>query len=264
MNKSKKQFIFAAIMMAVLCISYYGCGTDTTTNTTPSTPPSIRMKQGSTYDFTYDSLTTSQTIRLPRKSHDVVQSQVVFSGKTCFPVISTTTDTVTHNLFSTDTSYYSYDSSGGKFYQYGISKLINPAFGTATWDLVADFTVAQGTSWTVGTVNYIVNIGGMPYTFTGPLTSKVAEKTTIQTTSNPSVSIDCYRCELYAHIVSSGTITVSADVYVEYYIGYASTAANPSGLVEVKLMPFAFVAGGSTLVTEPGDDRKLQSFTIAP
>ena len=266
MNSNKTQLIFAAILMAVLCISYTGCGTDDVTSTPVGPPPTIRMTPGSTYDFTYDSLTAtavSQTIRLGRTSHDVVQPQLVFTGKTCYPVISTTKDSL-GSVISIDTNYYSYDSTAGKFYQFGISKFINPAFGTATWDLVADFSVAMGTTWTVGQINYVVNVGGTNYTFTGPLTSKVAEKTTIQTTGSPSQSIDVYRCELFAHITSSGSVAVTADIYVDYYIGYVSTSTNPSGQVEVKLRPFSFNSGGSVLVNEPGDDRKLKQFTIAP
>jgi len=261
MNKNKKQLIFTALITAILCISYYGCGTDDVTNTPVGPPPSINMKPGSTYDFTYDSLTTTRTIRLPRMSHDVVLPLAVLSGKNCYPIISTTTDSVTHAIISVDTSYFSYDSTGGKFYQYGIVKLINPNSTSATWDLAADFSVPQGTQWTIGQVDYIVTIGGTPYHFTGPLTAKVAEQTSIQTTGSPSVAINCYRIEMYTHVTGNG---VAADIYVDYYLGYASTSANPSGLVEAKLRPFSIVSGSTVIFNEPGGDRKLKSFTIAP
>src|SRR5205085_4469451 len=162
-----------------------------------------------------------------------------------------------------DTAYFSYDSTGGKFYQYGISKLINPLFGTSTWDLVGDFSVAMGNSWTVGTINYTVNVGGTPYNFIGPLTSKVAEKTSIVTTGTGQ-TVNCYRIELLAHVsATTNGITATADIYVDYYLGYASSSANPSGLLQAKLRPFNFIVSGIP-VPQNGDDRKLKSFTIAP
>lgn len=264
MNSNKILLTF--LITAILCVMYTGCGDDSTNTTTTPTgpPPSIRMTPGSTYDFTYDSLISAQpNIRLPRQSHDVVQAQIVFDGKTCFPVLSTTTDTVTHQVVGVQTAYFTYDSAGGKFYQYGISALINPLFATPTWDVVADFTVSQGTSWTVGQVNYTIMVAGTNYNFTGPLTSKIAEKTTIVTTGTGQ-TVDCYRIELLAHIsATTNGVTASADIIVDYYLGYSSTASNPAGLLEAKLRPFNFIVSGIP-VPQNGDDRKLKSFTIAP
>ena len=263
MKSNKKLSLIFSLLLIFFSVIYYGCGTDDVTTTPVGPPPSIRMTPGSTYDFTYDSLTaTTAVIRLGRTSHDVVQPSVVFTGKTCFPIYSTTKDS-TGATISVDTNYYSYDSTAGKFYQYGISKFINPASGNPTWDLVADFSVSMGTTWNIGTVNYVVNIGGTPYTFTGPLTAKVAEQTTIQTTGVPSQSINCYRIELYTHL-NSNPPGVTADIYVDYYLGYSSSSTNPAGLVELKLRPFNFMTSGTVLVSEPGDDRRLRNFTIAP
>ncbi len=220
------------------------------------------MKPGSTFIFTYDSLTSSQTIRLNRRSHDVIWPLTTLAGQLCYPIYSITTDTVAYTT-TYDTLYVRYDSSAGKYYQYGIQKFINPMLQNATWDLVADFSVSMGTIWTVGQVNYNVTIGSNTYTFTGPLTAKVAEQTSIQTTGSPSKSVNCYRIELHAS-VSSGSSNVTADIYVDYYLGYSSSATNPAGIVEVKIRPFSFLLSGQPFYAEPGDDRKLYDFTIAP
>jgi hypothetical protein len=266
LNKKLLSVLTCAVLLAG-CIVYSGCSNDSPTSTPSSAPPTITMKPGSTFIFTYDSLTTTQTIRLRRASYDIILAQTTVAGQLCYPIFSTTHDSVTLAT-AHDTTYVRYDNSAGKFYQYGIQKLINPMFQNATWDLVADFSVPQGQSWLVGNINYSVVLGGQTYTFTGPLNAKVAEQTTIQTTGSPSKSVNCYRIELHAAVTGNttppGPLPVTADIYVDYYIGYASSATNPSGLVEVKLRPFSFLVGGLPLVAEPGDDRKLWDFTIAP
>ena len=49
-------------------------------------------------------------------------------------------------------------------------------------------------------------------------------------------------------------IPITGDVYIDYYLGYSSTdfPTNPSGMVALKLRPFAFNVAGTPQLYEPG------------
>jgi hypothetical protein len=113
-------------------------------------------------------------------------------------------------------------------------------------------------------------VGSVPVS--GPLTGKVADSTFILTTSAVPDTIHCYRIELYANItgtavISLQTITFTANIYVDYYIGYYSPKFpnNPSGLVRLTLNPFNITTSPNIGTTvEGGYDRILQTYIIAP
>jgi hypothetical protein len=181
-------------------------------------------------------------------------AQTTYQGKTAYLVTSTNFDTNTSQ--TTVIPYYiSYDQATGKYYQYGITALINPTQPPA-WDIVGDFDVQRGNSYAISTINYTVNIPPLGnVTFSGPLTGRIADSTTISTTGNGQ-SISCYRIEMNAAISGVvGAVTITASIYVDYYLGYSS----PTGIVELKLRPFSFMTGATPILNEPGFDRKLYS-----
>lgn len=258
-----------------LSIFFITCGSDTPTSNnntggTPSGIPIIRLTPGSTYKYNIDSLVnnggTITTVRTRSVSTDVVQSTSIVAGFTCYPIISTTVDTVTSITQSIDTAYVRYDSTAAKFYQFGISQAINPT-QTATWDLVADFSNPRNTEWTIGTINYSITLPP-PFgtvTFSGPLKAKVTDSTT-QVTSNGSQTYPCYKTVMTASI-SGLTIlgTVSATIILDYYLGFNHPTANSApGIVRVRLNPFAFFLGTAPVLYFSTVDRILQRATIAP
>jgi hypothetical protein len=252
MKKKLSQFYLLTLILSAGIFMSSGCGGDDTPVTPPTTYPTITMKSGSSYMFTNDSLNQSGTYHTAILTKDDYLAETTIGGKSCFPVKDVTYDTTLGFpvIIRSDTLYVSYDASAGKFYQYGIVKLIDST-KPPTWDLVADFSVAAGTSWTIATNDSIV-INGVHLTTN--VSAKVAETTTFNTTGTPVTTISCYRIEIAAAIFA-GPLQAGT-VYFDYYIGYASTATNPSGIVRLKLRPVNL----SGLFTAAGFDRVLQTF----
>ncbi len=126
--------------------------------------------------------------------------------------------------------YVSYDSQTGLLYQWGIKKLFDPT-QTETWDLVADFSKALGTSVSLFT---ITNVGGQSF-LTANVSSKVEKDTTIIALAS-GVSVSCYKVAIIADILASGLSVGKA--YIDYYIGYTpSSSTNPSGRIKLKFYP---------------------------
>lgn len=253
--------LFIVVSCAFISV---GCGDDSTT--TPNPPgsgggyhPAINFTVGQSFVYSNDSiLPAGGHVWTGVRSTDLVQAQTTVEGKLCYPVFSTNFDS--SNSQTTNATYFlSYTQSEGIFYQYGLSTLINPS-QAPTWDPVGNFDAARGSSYNVSTVNYTTTITGIgTVTFTGPLTGKVADSTTITTTGPVPKVVPCYKIELTATV--SGAIpggTASAVINVDYYIGYGS----PTGIVEINLKPFSFtVAGIPNVAPQPGYDHKLYSYT---
>ena len=261
--KYNKYLLSILPILIVLCsAALNGCGTDTTTNsaTTGGWPPTFTFKPGATFVYSTDSLTAAGgSLPTHRISTDMVQNQTVISGQNCYPFLGATVDSNTH-LSTPDLYYVRYDPAG-YYYQYGIKRLIDTN-QTPTWDLIGDFTKTRGTSYNVGTIDYTITLPP-PYgalTFTGPLSGKIADSTTITVTGPSAQTIYCYRIELNANVSStySGQ-PVAASIFLDYYVGYTLAAYpnNPVGLVELKSRPFSFTFAGVPVLPEPGFDRKL-------
>lgn len=261
--KQLKQFTPIIFVFAVLLFTFIaGCGGDDSP-VTPSAsgwPPDITMRPGQQLVYTNDSISSDGTHHWTKRgSFDVVGAQITFGGQLCYPVGGNTIDSLHSNTPTPEIFYVRYDA--GKFYQYGIRNLINPG-QPLTWDVVGDFTVSRGTSYHIADISYTYSLPGFPSAnFTGPLSGKIADSTTIKTTSIGE-SIYCYRVELNATVsaVVSG-VTIAGNIFVDYYIGYtdASHPTNPAGLVELNAKPFSFTLNGTPSIPEPGYDRKLYS-----
>ncbi|MBL8016212.1 MAG: hypothetical protein JNK43_02995 [Ignavibacteria bacterium] len=244
-------------LLVVLAAAFlWGCGDDSTTggNNTGGTPPTLNMKVGSLYTFNIDSLsTTGGVAKTSLKTLNTYLSVGTFFGQSnAYQILSETKDTITNISLGKDTFYVRYD--GGRFYQYGVLQLISPSI-PPSWDLVADFNVAFGSSFTIAS-NVPINIGSI----TGALaniTGSIAADTTFNTSGWGNVGINCYRSEIVADITFSGFSI--GKVYVDYYIGDADPSTNPSGMVRVKLRPVNL-----TVYTQSGVDQYLQRYQPGP
>lgn len=257
-NTNMKKFriltllLFAAIFAALLLTS---CGEDTTTsgnNGTPSTLPNINMKVGSVYTFTVDSIQTNGSITPTRIKtiHTYLSQGTFFDSSNVFQVRVLTEDSVTHIPIAQDTFYVRYES--GKFYQYGVIQMLDPSI-TATWDLIADFNVSQGTQWTIAS-NVTIHLGST--TFTANIKSKVAADTSFSTYGWGNVNVHSYRAEVTADIFLGGTPI--GTVYVDYFIGDDNPPSNPPGLVRLRLRPVSFLG----FYNAAGADQKMQHWSI--
>ncbi|MBN8585957.1 MAG: hypothetical protein J0M37_12780 [Ignavibacteria bacterium] len=236
----------------------WGCGDDSTTggNNTGGSVPTINMKVGSAYSFTNDSLDTNGTVRRTQiKTTMVYAEQNTFFGQSnAFKIRTTSIDTFpTPTIIDVDSFYVRYD--GGKFYQYGMVKLIDST-QSPNWDLVADFNVATGTEWNVTTINTTINGIGV----TANIKGKVAGQTSFNTTSNPSTSINAYKVEITAYLTALSLPI--GNIVLEYYIGYADPASNPSGLVRLKLNPIKLSLSGTPFYGAAGVDQVMQTYFI--
>lgn len=217
------------LTLTVFTVLYFGCGEDTPTGTnTGSKHPNIDIKVGAMYQYTNDSLPPSggQPQRTRIITKDTVLGKGTYQGySNSWKILSINRDTTRSYPpgleIRRDTLYISYDSSSGKFYQWGLTRIIDPS-QTPQWNLVADFSLARGNQWQVGTAYGVTAYG------------KVASDTVIQTTANPSVTVKCYRIEMTATIIST--------IYLDYFLGYSppSSPMNPSGRVRVRLRPYSF------------------------
>lgn len=272
--KTKKLLLIAFLLAVFISALYDGCTNETTgpPAEVPGFKPTIRLKLYSTYQYTNDTILPSGLHQ--RKpgiiTNDTIKTFSNFNGKNAFGIFS-------HTIGQPSVIYYvSYDSTAGLYYQWGITNLINPS-QSPSWDVAANFAASRSSNWVIGQINdtltfSIPSIGTITVPFSGPLTGKVADSTIVVTTSAVPDTIHCYRIEYNANIsgttvINLVTITFSASIYVEYYIGYYSPQFpnNPSGLVELRLNPFN-ITTSPTLITiqEGGYDRILQSYTIAP
>ena len=251
-------------------IFFITCGSDTPTSNnntgggTVGPYPRFNLRTGSTFIYTNDSLPNGGSpIRTRIITNDSILTPVTLAGFLCFPIRSTSVDTVT-NQTQIDTAFVRYDSTGGKFYQYGIRKLIDTT-QPGTWDLVADFSVPRTTEWLVANIVYTYTIPGFgTVTFSGPLKGKVADSTTIQTTSNPPQTIHCYKIQLTATLSGSLFVTISTTIVIDYYLAFTAVG-NPTGLARLWLNPFTFTTTPNIgSFPYPGFDRILRNYTIAP
>src|SRR5437899_735577 len=147
--KSLRYFISILTLSVVFAfVLIIGCGTDdsSTNTTTGGWPPNITIVAGTKFVYTTDTILPpppGTPVRQHKNSTDVVQAQTTIGGQLCFPFLGTTYDSITMQTIP-DLYYVRYDPAG-KYYQYGIRKLIDTT-QPATWDLIGDFTVTRGTS----------------------------------------------------------------------------------------------------------------------
>jgi hypothetical protein len=246
---------FSAFLLITFALYFGGCGDDTTT--TPGggsgSVPTLNMKVGSVYIYNLDSLPVSggNPIHTRLLSYDTIKAKGTFNGQNdAYMITSSLRDTAFPIVpLGTTTYYVRYD--GGKFYQYGVLQLISPTI-PATWDLVADFNVTQGTSFNIASGVAIPNIPGA----TANITGKIAVDTTFNASGFGNVN--CFRSEIVADISISGLPV--GKVYVDYYIGDADPSTNPSGSVRVKLRPVNI----SGIFTQTGLDKYLQRYIPGP
>jgi len=263
MKNKKLIFKLLFLIFASLIVLYPGCGEDTINNNggtgSGGWHPNLTFLVGQNIVYTNDSITPSgATIRTRRGTNMTINAQTTIGGQLCYPFIGSTRDTAT-NQTTPEAYYFRYDQTEGKYYQYGIRKLINPT-QPDSWDLVGDFDLARGTSYLVGNINYTITIPGVgTVTFNGPLNGKIADSTTITSTGTPPQSISCYRIEMTASISGTSPLgQVSANIIMDYYLGYST----PTGIVEIKIRPFSFtVAGIPGVAPQPGYDRKIYRHT---
>ena len=229
-------FLFTVAITAVLAI---GCSEDTTTNNQGGNPPNINMQAGAIDTFSVDSIQTNGNVVGTRfKTIHRYLNPITFQGKSnVFPVRAVTQDSLTSIPLVIDTFYVCYEA--GKFYQWGIIQLLDPNV-TPTWDLIADYTVAFGTQWTIA-AGVVTQFG------TVNIKSKVAVDTTFKTNGWGERDVNAYRSEITADIANIPF------VYVDYFIGDADPSTNPSGLVRLRLRPF---------LTFAGVDQKVQRWFI--
>lgn len=256
----KKIKFFSFLILAAAMVYIYGCGDDAVNNNnnggTGSTP-TINMRVGSIYVFTNDSLDTNGTTVTPTriKTYQSFLAEGTFFGQpNAFQIRSESRDTVANPqlIISIDTFYVRYD--GTRFYQYGMLRLIDST-QPLSWDLVADFSKAIGVQWDVATIN--TTIGGIAVT--AIVKGKIAEQTPF-TTNTTGLSINNYRIEIEAAVTSP--IGSLGSIFVDYYIGYADPATNPSGMVRVKLRPIKLTALGVPVYRAAGVDTKIQYYVI--
>ncbi|MCI0449579.1 MAG: hypothetical protein L0Y79_07315 [Chlorobi bacterium] len=233
MSKIKFLALFTAVITAVFVI---GCSEDTTTNNQGGQGgnPNINMQVGAVYTMNVDSIQTNGNVTGTRlkTTHTYLSQGTFFGQSNVFQIRSVTQDSAGGPTLI-DTFYVRYE--GGKFYQYGIINLLDPNI-TPTWDLVADYTVAFGTQWTIA-ANVVTQFG------TVNIRAKVAVDTTFHTYGYGNNPVNAYRSEITADIANIPF------VYVDYFIGDADPATNPSGLVRLRLRPF---------LTFGGVDQKIQ------
>lgn len=259
--KTKKLFFIPILISALLAVFYTGCddsGVAPSPGTQEGPKPNIQFVPLSTFVYHYSTIsqngqerdTTWQTI-------DVIQNQTTFDGKLCYPIVSTTIDSINPSnpppIPPLQTLYVSYDTSTYILYQHGVKRLFDPS-QTATWDIVADFSVPLGTSVFLFTINNLLGQNSL----SADVYSTVQKDTIIQTYLPPVVSINTYKVAVVADIKLSGTPIGKA--YLDYYVGYtpASNPSNPSGRINVKIYPINI----SGFPGADGLNQKIKTFNI--
>lgn len=248
---------FSALIMISAFVMLWGCGDDSTTNPVVGEKPNIDLKTGSSFTFTFDTLSrvNGTAVRLTQMtSRDSITTSFPVGTNTAYSIISRTDSA---GIISWDTALVYYDAGAGKFYQYGISRLINP-LATPNWDLVADFSVSNGTSWSVPLNPDSVTING--FTVKIVLSAKVVGTTTFQSTGLPTRDVNCYQVEFKADLTYL-TLPVGS-IYFDYYIGYNNGTVNTSGIVRLTLRPVNIGIPPSLVISNFGLDKKTATFNI--
>lgn len=254
MNTSKLIYAISAIIIAGIMI-YSGCGGDD--STTPTTSyPTINMTQGSVYFYNND---TGGSIPTSFRTKDsVLSTSASIGGQICIAISDSTMDTLggLNVPISGSTQYVYYDGAGGKFYQWGVLNIFLNYLNTSVtpkWDVVADFSVTSGNSWTIES-NDTVTVNGSKFLVT---LSGVNKGTTTNNTTDGTIAVNCYHIEITAAIsLLVGGVPLGNATY-EYYLGYASSASNPSGLMKLLVNPVHIAGFGST-----GGFRNIDHFKI--
>jgi hypothetical protein len=247
--------IITYLLAVTITLIFISCSDNTVNNpgSPSSTYPKINIKVGSSYRFTNDSLITDSTRKRTSKitTDTVISKGTFFSQADAFMIGATTKDTVTNTILNVETFYVKFDTTAGKYYQYGAVRLLDST-QTATWDPVADFSVPTGTEWAIATINNVLGYSGT----SAVIKSKVAKDTSFTCTGSGGTIINAYRIEMTA-AVSFGGFPVGK-IILEYYIGYTpSGSSNPSGTVRLKLRPINL-----SIVSFPGFDQILQTWQI--
>ncbi|MBE2217246.1 MAG: hypothetical protein IAE90_03520 [Ignavibacteria bacterium] len=237
----------------------WGCGDDSTTSGNPpgGDKPNIEFKTGSGFTFTFDTLsrTNGTSVRLNQMtSKDSIETSFPIGSNTAFRIVSRTDSA---GFISFDTALVYYDANGGKLYQYGLSRLINPT-ANPNWDLVGDFSLSNGTSWSVPLNPDTVLING--FSIKVALSAKVVGPTTFQTTGSPTRDVHCYQIEFKADLTYS-TLPVGS-IFFDYFVGYNNGSSNTSGLVRLRLNPINIGIPPSLVVSNYGLDKKTSTFNI--
>jgi hypothetical protein len=256
MNKTK---FFSAFFIIFASVFYVGCGDDNPTNNNggTGTPPNIDMKTGSVFTFTFDTLSrvNGVSVRLPQMtSRDTVAGSFPIGSNTAYSIQSRTDSA---GVISYDTTLVYYDAGGGKFYQYGITRLINP-ISNATWDLIADFSLSHGTSWSIPLNPDSIVING--FTIKVVLSAKVVGATSFQTTGLPTREVPCYNVEFKADLNYQSLPLGS--IYFDYYIGYNNGTTNSSGIVRLTLRPVNVGIPPSLVISNFGVDKITSTFNV--
>ncbi|HAX48482.1 MAG TPA: hypothetical protein PK605_00590 [Ignavibacteria bacterium] len=256
MNKIK---LFSFLVLTAAMVWIWGCGDDSTTG--PVNPggdrPNIEFKTGSGFTFTFDTLSrvNGSAVRLTNmSSRDSVEASFPIGSNTAYRIVSRTDSA---GNISFDTALVYYDSGAGKLYQYGISRLINPA-ATANWDLVGDFSIANGTSWNIPLNPDSVVINGFAVKVV--LSAKVVGPSTFQTTGSPTRDVHCYQIEFKADLTYIGLPVGS--IYFDYFVGYNNGSSNTSGLVRFRLNPVNIGIPPTLVIQNFGVDKKTATFNI--
>ena len=256
---NKKLFFLFFLVTALVTTLFIGCDDSGNSTTGPTTGgnPNIDLKAGSIFYYNTDSISQNGTIHhtawLTKDSVVGTTTYPPSGGRTCWQINSVTNDTsIIPVQITSSTLYVSYDSQSGQLYQWGVKQLFDPN-QTASWDLLADFSKALGTSVSLFT---ITNLFGQSF-LTADVSSTVQYDTTI--TSNGShVGVNCYKVAAVADIKASGLSVGKA--YMDYFVGYtpSSNTSNPSGMVRIKLYPVSI----PTLPGVEGADQFLNRFRI--
>ncbi len=239
------------IFLIFCSVFFLSCGDDTTSSNSSNGKPDIQFKPGAVYMFRNDSISQNGNYNSTDwTTKDSVMPTVNYYGKDCFPVNSVTKSGI-GVIIRQSTDYYSYTQQEGIFYQWGARNIIDPN-QAPSWDKIADFTQTIGTEVSLYTLSTLFN--------TPNLSANVFSKVVVDT-STPLVSqAKCYRVTVRAAVYYS-TISLG-NVYIDYYIGYASSTANPSGRLGTHIYPVNIGVPGVYSLQSDGADQRLTSFKL--
>jgi len=267
--KKNKLFIPVLSSLIFTVFLFYSCSKSSDT-VGPGTLyyPTFNPVVGSIYTFTNDSLPAGGgSIRMNTISTSTILNQgTYFDSTEVFR--STMVDRNGGQIIDNDTNYTKFINNEGKIYAYGFTSDLSSS-QSPKWDLIADFSLPRNTAWLIDTLNAVMTLPQGNLTMIGPMTSKVADSTSIQTTGSPSQTIQCYRIEGSAVlqgtiVISSITYTLTATLIWDFYIAFSSSQfpGNPSWVVRMTLRPISITSNPSLISeTLPGQDRILQTFT---
>ncbi len=249
--------IITYLLAVTIMLIFISCSDNTVNN--PGTPsssyPNINLKVNSVYKFTNDSVFVSgPNQRTSIVTTDSIMAKGSFFGQTdafMIRVVSVDTAAQPPTIKNIDTVIVKYDLAEGKFFQYGVVRLIDST-QNPQWDTVADFTKPIGTVWNIATINNVMGYSGTK----ADIQAKVLKDTSFNATGSGNQLINAYKIEIKA-IVTFSIITITT-IYLDYYLGYTpSGSSNPSGIVRINLKPFTFYN-----LSFPGFDQILQTWRI--